>query len=162
DRECRRYGCFPFLGVGVHSRPARACSDGYTAFLRLLWAASEADGSSPPAGVRGKSTPAVLQTPVATELAGGVHRFLAGTSDTLLRALEPLLARREAYLQPALRRDLEAAAGFFHHGPRPLRDLRIRSGYRLRLLDRAAVERLLLAELEGVLGPFRVLEPRTP
>jgi hypothetical protein len=63
--------------------------------------------------------------------------------------------------QPGLRRDLDAAAGFFHHGPRALRDLRIRSGHRPRLLDRAAVERLLRAELEGALGPFRVLEPGT-
>src|SRR5437870_10818352 len=45
------------------------------------------------------------------------------------------LARR---WQRLLRRDLAAAAGVFHHGPRALRDLRIRSGHRPRLLDRAA------------------------
>jgi predicted GIY-YIG superfamily endonuclease len=146
----RLYGCFPFLGVGIHSAPARACSDGYTAFLRLLWAAGGATGSSPPAS---------FETPVGTQLRAGLHAFLTGTSDGLPRGLEPLLARREPYLQPGLRRDLEAAAGFFHHGPRALRDLRLRHGHRPRLLDRAAVERFLRAELEAAVGPFEVLEP---
>jgi hypothetical protein len=31
----------------VSSRPAIACSDGYTAFLRLLWAASGVPGHVP-------------------------------------------------------------------------------------------------------------------
>jgi predicted GIY-YIG superfamily endonuclease len=36
----RAYGCFPHLGKGVASRLGIACSDGYTALLRLLWAAA--------------------------------------------------------------------------------------------------------------------------
>ena len=45
------YGCFPHLGRGVGSLPAIACSDGYTALLRLLWAASNDPASSYPSRV---------------------------------------------------------------------------------------------------------------
>src|SRR5262245_39223849 len=34
----RVYGCFPHLGVDVSSQAGIACSDGYVAFLRTLWA----------------------------------------------------------------------------------------------------------------------------
>jgi hypothetical protein len=147
----RAYGCFPHLGVGVHSRPAIACSDGYTALLRLLWAAGPAPaGSRFPGAVQSSSLPAVFE--VATQ--PSLHAFLGGTSDRLLRELDPFLAARDAYMQPGLRRDREAAAGFFRYGPRAIRDLRLRHGVRSQPLSRTDFERLIRAEVEAGLGPF--------
>ena len=54
DRGCAGAGglrLFPHLGRGVGSPPAIACSDGYTALLRLLWAASNDPASSYPSRV---------------------------------------------------------------------------------------------------------------
>ena len=48
DADARaRIRLLPHLGIGVSSRPAIACSDGYVALLRLLWIASGASGYIP-------------------------------------------------------------------------------------------------------------------
>src|SRR4051812_6130251 len=46
----RCYGCFPHLGKGVMFASAIACSDGYAALLRLVWAAS-GDGAQMPSAI---------------------------------------------------------------------------------------------------------------
>jgi len=153
----RSYGCFPYLGVGVLSRPAAACGDGYTALLRLLWAAGPAPpGSRIPGAVRGSSPPAVFEVPVAPSLRARLHSFLTGTSDRLLDELDPLFAMRDAYLQPGLRRDRLAAAGFFRYGPRAIRELRLRHGLRWRPLSQQEFEQLIRSEVEQAVGPFSV------
>jgi predicted GIY-YIG superfamily endonuclease len=155
----RIYGCFPYLGTGVHSRPAIACSDGYTAFLRLLWASGSAPlGSQFPPAVQGASPPAAFDVAAAPSLRGQLHAFLAGTSDRLLGALDALVVSRDAYMQPGLRRDRNAAAEFFRYGPRAIRALRLRHGIRSRPLSRALFERLLRAEVEDALGSFSVAD----
>ena len=153
-RGGRAYGCFPYLGVGVSSRPATACSDGYTALLRLLWAA--ATDLPFPAAIRGNSPPTVFEVPAVPAL----HELLAGSSDRLLHELDSPIP----YLQPALRRDREAAAGFFRHGPRMVRELRLRHGIRRRTLTRADYESLLRAEVEELVGPLEVVaaDPDAP
>jgi hypothetical protein len=157
-RGARVYGCFPMLGVGVHSRPAIACSDGYTALLRLLWAAGAAPaGSRFPAAVQGSSPPAELEITVPPPLEAGLHAFLSGSSDRLLGELDPLVAGRDAYMQPGLRRDRHAAAELFRFGPRAIRDLRLRHGVRARRLSRDDFERLIRAEIEAAVGPFEVV-----
>jgi hypothetical protein len=148
------YGCFPYLGTGMHSRPAAACSDGYVAFLRLLWAAGpDPLGSQVPAAVRGTSPPAVFEVGVPPALRRFLRAFLAGTSERLLAELDPFVARRDAYMQPALRRDRVAAAGFFRHGPRAIRELCRRHATRPPVTRERFVE-LLRAEVEAELGPF--------
>jgi hypothetical protein len=62
----RVYGCFPHLGKGVATRLGIACSDGYVALLRLVWAAAGA-GTHTPAAIT-RSAPAVFEVPVANEL----------------------------------------------------------------------------------------------
>jgi predicted GIY-YIG superfamily endonuclease len=148
------YGCFPYLGTGVLSRPAIACSDGYAAFLRLLWAAGPAPtGSHFPAAVRGPSPPAAFEVVVAVSLRSSLRRFLGGTSDRLLDELAALAAARDAYMQPGLHRDRAAADGFFRYGPRAIRDLCRR--HRVRPpVSRAVFTDLIRAEVEDELGAF--------
>ena len=95
----RTYGCFPHLGVGVSSRPAIACSDGYVALLRLLWTASRAPGYIP-RKISGGSPPETFDVRVSEEMRATLHSFLSGTSRALLRQLsamrppdDPLLER---------------------------------------------------------------------
>ena len=112
-------GCFPHLGRGVASQLGIACSDGYAALLRLLWAAS-GEGSTMPAVIT-RSAPPSVEVGVALELRAGLHRLLSGVSPRVLDALAQDAGRRSDFMQPALARDAQAAARFFEAGPRRLR-----------------------------------------
>jgi predicted GIY-YIG superfamily endonuclease len=109
--EGRAYGCFPHLGKGVASRLGIACSDGYTALLRLLWA-SGGDDDWMPASIT-RSAPEVFTVAVEDGLRDGLHRFLSGSRGKLVDELLLEASGRPRYMQPALRRDREAALGFF-------------------------------------------------
>ena len=157
-RATRMYGCFPHLGVGVSSRRAIACSEGYTAALRLLWAACEQDTAArhPPA-VAGPSPPRDVTLPFTPGLEPALHRLLSGTSARLLdRLLDHAAETRPAFMLPALRRDHTTAGAFFAHGPRALRLLRLRHHRPAGPLSRGTIESLLLAELRDVLGGFEL------
>ena len=80
----RAYGCFPHLGVGVSSARAIACSEGYSAFLRILWAASDAPGHHFPGAIAGSSPPATFTVVVPEARRPAFHAFLSGTSRRLL------------------------------------------------------------------------------
>jgi hypothetical protein len=67
------------------------------------------------------------------------------------------VAERDAYMQPGLRRDREAATGFFRYGPRAIRDLRLRHAIRSQPLSRTDFERLIRAEVDEAFGPFDIL-----
>ncbi len=150
----RCYGCFPHLGTGVSSPPAIACSEGYAALVRLLWAAGERDPSARyPAVTTGPSPPTDVTVPCDRDVGPGLHTLLAGTRATVLdRLASRAEERRPSLMLPALRRDREAAAGFFAHGPRALRALRLRHGVPARPLSRSAIEALLLADLRAAVG----------
>ncbi|MDQ4068885.1 MAG: GIY-YIG nuclease family protein, partial [Actinomycetota bacterium] len=94
------YGCFPHLGKGVASKLGIACSDGYVAMLRLLWAAS-GEGAYVPASIT-KSAPASFETRVANEMRAGLHRLLSGVSAGVVDALAVAAGTRPAFMQPAL------------------------------------------------------------
>jgi predicted GIY-YIG superfamily endonuclease len=164
ERPTRRaYGCFPHLGRGVSSRPGIACSDGYTALLRLLWAASGDPASSYPARIT-RSAPDRFQVGVDADLRGGMHAFLSGTSDSLLDALlAACTTRRGAHLQPGLARDRELAAGFFTYGPQALRRLRLRHQRPAGSMPRHVIERLLAEEMRSMIADVRLgahMDPR--
>src|SRR5439155_2909777 len=99
-RPARAYGCFPHLGKGMGSRLGIACSDGYAAFLRLLWAASGA-GSHVPAGVT-RSAPDVFEVAFDPARSRSLHDLLAGVSSRLLDDLATAARARPAYMQQAL------------------------------------------------------------
>lgn len=111
----RAYGCFPHLGKNVASRLGIACSDGYTALLRLLWAAAGEDGHIPVSIT--KSAPHSFTVSASADVHDSLHRFLSGTAARLAEELLRAASHRPEFMQPALRRDKEAALQFFAAGP---------------------------------------------
>ena len=154
------YGCFPHLGAGVTSVPGIACRDGYTALLRLLWAAGP--GPPFPAALTGRALPDRCDLVVDDSLHRALHAFLSGTNDRVLAELRDRTAHRDAYLQPALQRDLASACRFFAYGPRALRALRLRHGIRSGPMTRGRIEQLLRDEVRAVIGDFRIDESPDP
>ncbi len=158
-RAGRVYGCFPHLGKGVASRLGIACSDGYVAFLRLLWAAS-GEGTHMPASIT-KSAPPSFETTVALELRPGLHRLLSGVSANVLDGLVGDAVGRPAFMQPALSRDAESAARFFTAGPRLVRERRLRHGVRAPV-DARTYRSLVIDEIASSVGDVRVSADGSP
>src|SRR3954452_17305656 len=82
-RQAREATAASHLGAGVGSVPGIACSDGYGAFLRLLWAASGENEHYPGRITRG-SPPETFDVTVDPAMAAVLHSFLSGTSRRLL------------------------------------------------------------------------------
>jgi hypothetical protein len=148
----RVYGCFPHLGKGVASQPAIACSDGYTALLRLLWASTATSPVMPARITRAAPLDVELRFDPRTDAA--LHRFLSGTSDRLIRELEERAEDDFKMLSPSLLRDRGLAYGFYERGPRALRQLRRRHLHK-GLVSRADFARLIEADLRASIGPFK-------
>jgi hypothetical protein len=148
--EGRAYGCFPHLGKGVASPLGIACSDGYTALLRLLWACGGVGELMP--GAITRSAPEEFSVLVDEGFRPAVHAFLSGTRGKLVDELLLGANGRPAFMMPALRRDREAALRFFAGGPRLLRERRLRHGVRGRVLDADTYRRLVCEEIAPVLG----------
>ncbi|TCN39048.1 GIY-YIG catalytic domain-containing protein [Kribbella orskensis] len=146
----RAYGCFPHLGKGVASRLGIACSDGYTALLRLLWAAA-GEGSHTPASIT-RSAPESFTVAVSAEVRDGLHRFLSGTRARLAEELLEEAAHRPEFMQPALRRDKEAALQFYAGGPQLVRARRLRHGVRARVLEAETYRSLVRDEISPVIN----------
>ena len=139
----RVYGLFPHLSKGVATRIGVACSDGYVALLRLLWAAS-GEGSAMPRAIT-RSVPPTFDQAVADR--PGLHRFLAGTSPRVLDSLlAEALTRRPDFMAPALQRDHSAALGFYRSGPQRLRALRRRHGVAGQVVEAPELRALLRSE----------------
>jgi hypothetical protein len=146
----RSYGCFPHLGKGKGSRLGVVCSDGYTALLRLLWAAA-GDGVHVPAGIT-RAAPLSFSVAVPADVPESLHLFLSGRRARLASELLDAASHRPAYMRPALERDKEAALGFFAAGPALVRTRRLRHGVRARVLDAETYRRLVCAEIAPVIG----------
>jgi predicted GIY-YIG superfamily endonuclease len=145
----RTYGCFPHLGKGVGSPLGIACSDGYTALLRLLWAAA-GQGTHMPASIT-KSAPPSFTVAARPEMRDNLHRFLSGTSSRLADQLFRAASHRPAFMQPALRHDRQAALGFFAAGPQLVRRRRLRHRVRARVLDVDTYRSLVIDEIRPVI-----------
>jgi hypothetical protein len=152
-RSQRTYGCFPHLGKGVSLFPGIACSDGYTALLRLLWAAS-GDGSHVPSRLS-RSAPVTFAVNVEAKHLASLDRFLKGREVSLLDELRADWVKRDAYMLPALHKDHEAAGRFFRYGPAALRRLRLRHHMGAGPISRPQIEGMLRTELESLLMPGR-------
>jgi predicted GIY-YIG superfamily endonuclease len=153
DAVGQAYGCFPHLGKGVASRLGIACSDGYTALLRLLWAAG-AEGNHMPASIT-KSAPPAFTVAVSPLFRDALHRFLSGTRARLADELLQAAAGRPEYMQPALQRDKESALRFFAAGPQIVRARRLRHGVRKRVLDVTTYRQLVIDEITpGIMHPL--------
>ncbi|GAA4981964.1 nucleotide excision repair endonuclease [Actinopolymorpha pittospori] len=145
----RAYGCFPHLGKGLGTRLGIACSDGYTALLRLLWAAA-GTGTHVPASIT-RSAPPSFTVPAPSALQDGLHRFLSGTRPRLAHELLHAASHRPEYMQPALRRDTEAALQFFAAGPQLVRTRRLHHRLRARVLDVETYRSLIADEITPVI-----------
>ncbi|HVX45387.1 MAG TPA: nucleotide excision repair endonuclease [Mycobacteriales bacterium] len=141
----RAYGCFPHLGKGVGSDIGIACSDGYTALLRLLWAAT-GEGEHIPATIT-RSAPLSFSVPAPAGLNGNLHRFLSGTRARLADELLAAAAHRPPFMQPGLRADRAAALRFFAAGPKSVRAVRLRHRVRARVIDETTYRRLVRDEI---------------
>ena len=142
----RAYGCFPHLGGGVSSKPGNACSAGYTALLRLLWAAGP--GGRYPKAVTGAAPPALLPMMIDADVARSLHAFLSGTTPRLLDALAvDAPANVEPYMRTALARDLDSARAFFRFGPSAIRALRLRHRLPSGPMSRQTITSLLASEV---------------
>ena len=144
----RCYGCFPHLGRGVASQPAIACSDGYVALLRLLWAAST---EAPIPSVITRSAPDAFGIRVDATV---LHPVLAGTS-ALAAALDDVRS------SPALRAAGVGAGsrrsdGLLHHGPAAIRRLRLAHGMPRGPVDASTIRAALAGELRSSIGSFKV------
>lgn len=95
------YGCFPHLGKGAVSGPGRDCIDGFDALARMV------------------KTTRPEENPV--------RKFLAGSSDSLLREE---LDIDQPHIRHGVQRDRRLASRFFQSGPRAMRELRLRHGGR--------------------------------
>lgn len=149
------YGCFAHLGKGQTSRPGIACSDGFTALLRLLWATGPGAAGAYPRSISGTAPPFDAAVAVLPDHRNSLRRFLGGTSARLLVDLAAVVDTDvEAYRRPALGRDLVLARRFFDHGPAALRRLRLRHGIAAGPLARSRIEALLRDEVTTIVGPF--------
>lgn len=155
--DAQAYGCFPHLGKGVMSQLGIACSDGYVALLRLLWAAS-GNGSQIPRTIT-RSAPPSFTGPVAPELRKNLHHLLSGSGRRVLTDLLAASATRPEFMQPAFVRDKIAAAGFFNAGPQLVRARRLRHGIKGRLLDAETYRSLVQAEIIDSVGVFSFDSP---
>ena len=153
------YGCFPHLGKGVASQLGIACSDGYTALLRLLWAASGEDGHVS-ASIT-KSAPAAFEVRVTDELRGALHRLLSGVSPKVVDALAVAAGTRPAFMQPALARDRDASLRFYAAGPRLVRGRRLRHGIKTTPVAADTYRRLVLDEVISIVGHVKLASART-
>jgi hypothetical protein len=154
------HGCFPHLGRGVSSLPAIACSDGYTALLRLLWVAASGGTRPIPSALSTGRVPHVFDVELDGSWRTPLRSLLSGTSSRLLAALAAVPTPDAPHLRPGLARDAAAAHAFFRHGPAAVRQLRRRHGVASRTVDRARIEELVALDLAASIGPF--LRPRAP
>jgi predicted GIY-YIG superfamily endonuclease len=159
-RPARTYGCFPYLGAGQSSVPGIACSDGYIALLRLLWATSPGPGSPFPRSITGGTPPDSFSVRATQDVVPLLHAFLSGTRERLLATLDDVAV--DEYVRPALRRDRVAASAFFSHGPRALRALRLRHGLRPGPVSRSTFEAMIGDEVRAAIGDVRAVETPDP
>jgi predicted GIY-YIG superfamily endonuclease len=150
----RVFGCFAHLGRGVASVPGTACSDGYPALLRALWAAGD---ERPVPAVLTRVAPPAATVPVPAEHRRPLHDLLNGTSTRLLDLLAT--AEVDPVRRAALTRDRDRAAAFARLGPRRLRDLRRRHRLPAGAVARDDIVRLLADEVRALIGPFVVQAP---
>jgi predicted GIY-YIG superfamily endonuclease len=149
-RTGRVYGCFPHLGKGVASRLGIACSDGYTALLRLLWAASGRGTGTPAAITRSAPQSVTVATPPDTRTA--LHQFLSGAHPRLVDELLDAASCRPEFMRRALRRDRDSALRFFAAGPQLVRARRLRHGIRTGTLSPETYRSLVHTEIAATIS----------
>jgi predicted GIY-YIG superfamily endonuclease len=149
------YGSFPHLAKGGASSPAKWTKRGYTALLRLLWAAQGTPRAAHiPRGLAGASPPVRATVPMDHGLRPALHRFLTGRSGRLLDELRPAVTGGAvpAYMHPRLLADLDDAGEFYEIGPRRLAAFRRRHQLPPPPIEAGTTSSALLDDMRVVLG----------
>ena len=149
------YGCFPHLGHGVASAPGIACSDGYTALLRLLWVGSSRGAQPIPSRLSTGRVCDCIEMPLPDAWRTPLHALLSGASCRLLADLAAVETPDAPHLRSAALRDVVAAESFFRHGPSAIRNLRRRHGRRGRTIDRDDWRAMVTADVQASVGRLR-------
>jgi hypothetical protein len=160
SRPGRLYGGFPHLGKGRGSWRGARTSAGYSALMRLLWAAF-ADGptrTTIPRRLHPSSPPVDHTSPFDPSHMPALHDFYTGRSARLLRTLKERTTDDDipAYMRGALMDDLVGAEEFHVIGPRRLNRLRTRHGLAPGPIDRETFVRLITDDTLAAVGAFRV------
>ncbi len=153
--EVAVYGSFPHLAKGGASSPAKWTKRGFTALLRLLWAAQGTPrAASIPRGLAGASPPMRATVPLDPGLRPALHRFLTGRSGRLLDELRPVVTGGglPSYMHPRLLVDLDEAGEFYEIGPRRLAAFRRRHRLPRPPVEAGTAASALLDEVRGLLG----------
>lgn len=148
--DLAEYGCFPHLEKGAFSHTAKVTKTGFTALLRLLWAAEAGElADRIPGRISGPSPPHTHTAPMRTEIRPLVDDFLAGRSPVLVTTLWQSIATSEVpdYMNTALDRDAISAAALFEVGPKRLQALRLRHGLPDGPIDPKTAAKLLRSEI---------------
>jgi hypothetical protein len=151
----RGYGSFPHLAKGAFSRPAKATKAGYTALMRLLWAAQAGGRAGAiPSRVGGASPPLAHRTPVAPALRPALHDYLAGRSARLVDILDGRVrhAALPDHVRAGVLRDVAPAREFHELAPRRVRALRLRHGLPAGPLAAGLMAELVGGELRAAIG----------
>jgi len=146
------HGCFPHLEKGAFSHTAKVTKTGFTALLRLLWAAEAGRLTERiPGRISGPSPPHTHTSPIRSETRPLIDDYLAGRSPALVTMLWQSIAASDLaeYMRPALDRDAIAAAAFFGAGPRRMQALRERHGLSDGPVDPKTAGKLLRAEINA-------------
>ena len=159
----RDYGAFPHIGKGKTSWPSVRCNAGYSALLRLLWAAFAEGGTRHrvPSKLRGKSPATEATITIPSELSRPLHDFFTGRSRRLIEGLRASTRDVPDYMRRSFATDLDATELFFVLGPQALRALRLRHGKGTAPIDHATFATIVTSELREAIGDF-VAPPAPP
>jgi predicted GIY-YIG superfamily endonuclease len=156
------YGSFPHLAKGGAVSAATWTKRGYTALLRLLWAAQGTDRAARiPRALAGSSPPAEATIPVEASLRPALHRFLSGRGARLLEDLQETLALVSvpAYMHTRLAADRDQARELYEIGPRRVARFRHRHRLPPGPVTAATAAALLLVEVRAIVGDDRLTVP---
>ncbi|TMR12410.1 hypothetical protein ETD86_32700 [Nonomuraea turkmeniaca] len=102
-----------------------------------------------------KPAPPSFTVAAPQDVHDGLHRFLSGTRSRLVDELFHAASHRPEFMQPALRRDKEAALRFFAAGPKLVRARRLLHRVRARVLDVETYRSLVVNEIKLVIDDLR-------
>lgn len=132
------YGCF---------KQRRKVKSGYTALLRLLYAATTSKiRFAYPAKITRVSPPWLYQSEMKPEWLPALDQFLKGESIELLHLLFQSLLESESipqFMRPSLSDDFEVVKDFYELGPKATYNLKIKHRIQAKILSIKEMDRLI-------------------
>jgi hypothetical protein len=140
EKGYKFFGCF---------KQRRKVKNGYTALLRLLYAATnQKPRFSYPAKIARVSPPYLYSTTLPHAWHKPLEKLLSGQSTELLELIVSALLQNEslpAFMYPSIQEDLGIVQDFFKHCPQETRRIVSTHGLRTRVVSHRAMERAIKA-----------------